>query len=167
MAGDWIKMRCGLDADPKTLWIAHNLDRSAGEIVAMLYTVSSWFARHGVYGKLREDRSVIDSFLRVEGFSEQLVSEGWLSIHDGVLCLRGLCDVSSARKSLGRAVRKQVLSGAKCAACGKPDGLVIDHIIPVVRGGSCETSNLQALCQPCNARKGRKTMAEFMAEGAQ
>ena len=100
MAQDWIKMRCGLDADPRTLRIAQNLDRSAGEVVAMRYAVASWFARHGAYGKLREEGSVIDSFLRVEGFSEQLAAEGWLSIHDGVLCLRGFCDVSAGRKSL-------------------------------------------------------------------
>lgn len=166
MAQDWIKMRCGLETDIRTLRIARMLDRSPGEVVAGLYVVASWFAKHGHYGKMRHEAGVIDSFLGIPGFASLLIDEGWLVVHGGVMCLRGFCEVSAMRKSLGKAVRERVLAAGKCAACGTTESLVIDHIVPVVRGGSCEMDNLQALCQPCNARKGRRTMAEFMAEVA-
>jgi len=47
-----------------------------------------------------------------------------------------------------------------CCYCGV-DGdfncLEIDHIIPVVKGGTNDTNNLQTLCYKCNARKGKRT----------
>ena len=37
----------------------------------------------------------------------------------------------------------------------------IDHMTPVVRGGSNDPSNLQVICRPCNKRKGLQTDREF------
>lgn len=37
----------------------------------------------------------------------------------------------------------------------------IDHIIPLIRGGTNWPSNLQALCPHCNASKSSKTMEEW------
>lgn len=37
----------------------------------------------------------------------------------------------------------------------------IDHVVPVVQGGSNEWDNLQLLCAGCNIRKGRRSDAEF------
>ena len=54
----------------------------------------------------------------------------------------------------------------RCMFCGarrKLPNLQIDHITPVVRGGSNETQNLQLLCAPCNQRKGMQTNEEFYA----
>ncbi len=53
-----------------------------------------------------------------------------------------------------------------CAYCGKrrtAPSFDIDHMTPVVRGGSNEASNLQVICRPCNQRKGDQTDAEFRA----
>lgn len=41
-----------------------------------------------------------------------------------------------------------------CAVCPAINGLEIDHILPVILGGSSDPSNLQLLCQPCNRSKG-------------
>jgi hypothetical protein len=49
-----------------------------------------------------------------------------------------------------------------CRACGAP-AEVIDHNIPIARGGTNDCSNLQPLCAFCNNTKKTKTMAEFMA----
>lgn len=41
-----------------------------------------------------------------------------------------------------------------CQRCGTHDGLVVDHIVPLARGGASEFANYQTLCSPCNALKG-------------
>lgn len=41
-------------------------------------------------------------------------------------------------------------------------GYHVDHVIPVVRGGSNWPSNLQLLCQPRNDSKGSKLMSEWV-----
>ena len=51
-----------------------------------------------------------------------------------------------------------------CAYCGHrriARSLDIDHMIPAVRGGSNDASNLQVICRPCNQRKGLQTDREF------
>lgn len=52
----------------------------------------------------------------------------------------------------------------RCMYCGVQGGtskFQIDHMDPVVRGGSNEESNLQLLCGSCNLRKGIQTDQEF------
>lgn len=54
--------------------------------------------------------------------------------------------------------------GGKCKYCGAPKrkaNFQIDHIDPVVMGGSNDYENLQLLCPPCNQRKGIQSDAEF------
>jgi len=53
-------------------------------------------------------------------------------------------------------------SGFCCSACGYRGALTVDHIIPVVNGGTDAEANLQGLCKRCNSSKGRRSMAEFM-----
>ena len=41
----------------------------------------------------------------------------------------------------------------KCCYCGSNKQLTIDHICPITKGGKSATSNLQTLCDKCNAGK--------------
>lgn len=166
MSGEWIKMRAGLRRELAVFRLARVVGVSPDEMVAVLHELAGWFSTHGNYGKMAIRPSVVDSFCRLPGLAAELQAIDWLRDHNGVLCLRGFCNVSATRKTLGAKIRRQILDGAVCACCGTASELVIDHIIPIVRGGSCEISNLQALCWSCNARKGRKTMDEFIAGGA-
>lgn len=50
-----------------------------------------------------------------------------------------------------------------CAYCGKKDlPLQVEHIQPRATGGSNRVSNLTLACVPCNQRKGRQPLAEFL-----
>jgi len=44
--------------------------------------------------------------------------------------------------------------GYRCARCGSPSNLELDHIIPLSRGGATSVRNLQVLCRSCNRKKG-------------
>lgn len=47
--------------------------------------------------------------------------------------------------------------GHICLACGQRLPLTEDHIVPLVKGGTDDISNIQPLCRPCNSRKGTQT----------
>ena len=44
----------------------------------------------------------------------------------------------------------------RCAHCGKPEKLTVDHIVPRSKGGNDKTYNLQVLCGSCNSHKGTR-----------
>ncbi len=45
-----------------------------------------------------------------------------------------------------------------CARCGQEKPLTVDHVIPLVAGGSNSIDNIQPLCLSCNSAKGTKTI---------
>ena len=49
----------------------------------------------------------------------------------------------------------------KCQVCSSTENLEFDHIIPVSKGGSSESDNLQLLCRSCNRSKRAKSHDEF------
>lgn len=68
------------------------------------------------------------------------------------------------RNSLPQSTRVAVLRRDKgeCQYCGAYDCLLeIDHITPVVAGGSDEIENLCVACRLCNRLKGAKSLEEF------
>jgi hypothetical protein len=163
MAGDWIKVRASVWPDAKMHAVANSLSISVEAAFFHAFRTASWFATNGKYGKMKVPPPILDAYLGCEGFSAAMTAVGYLRYQNDTLTVHGFCQISSTRKSLGRALRAEILDRAACASCGTNDGLVVDHIIPIVRGGSCSRENLQALCDSCNRKKGRKTMDEFMA----
>jgi len=72
--------------------------------------------------------------------------------------------------SRGRAWRKtraQILSrdNNECQYCGA-QATTVDHVIPVAKGGTDESSNLAAACNRCNYSKHDKDVETFMIERA-
>ena len=51
--------------------------------------------------------------------------------------------------------------GYQCVYCGSTDNLTLDHVVPVIRGGSNEPDNLACACKSCNSSKGARTVYEW------
>jgi 5-methylcytosine-specific restriction endonuclease McrA len=49
--------------------------------------------------------------------------------------------------------KAQIRRSPVCASCGAGEDLTVDHIVPLLRGGSSDPSNLQTLCRTCNGIK--------------
>lgn len=162
MAGDWIKMRTGLESDFRVLQIANLCDVEADAVCFALYKLACWFRVHGEYGVMKVNFDLINYFLRLDGFAEAMSHVGFLKTHDDCVMLTSFCDVSSIRKSIGMRLRAEVLSVGRCAVCESAENLVVDHIKPVFLGGATKRDNLQCLCVSCNIAKGKRTMEDFL-----
>lgn len=57
--------------------------------------------------------------------------------------------LKAVRRRLGRP------SGPCAIGCGRP-GTTWDHVVPMVKGGNDDPSNLQPMCGPCNSKKGAR-----------
>lgn len=63
--------------------------------------------------------------------------------------------------------RQQVGQGV-CYHCHQRfsgDQLTMDHLIPIVRGGTSSKNNIVVSCKPCNSAKGHLTRAELAMRG--
>ncbi len=69
------------------------------------------------------------------------------------------------RKSVpwGRRRDIYIRDGYQCLRCGSKEQLTIDHIVPVVKGGTNDFDNLQTLCRSCNCQKQTK-IADYRVE---
>lgn len=58
--------------------------------------------------------------------------------------------------------RETVLSAGACRYCGyRSGGLVIDHVVPLCRGGTNALDNLAPACRRCNTEKGTLLVEEW------
>jgi HNH endonuclease len=68
-----------------------------------------------------------------------------------------------------RANRRKVYErdGYTCRYCGTPVTpytATLDHLVPMVAGGTNGIDNLVTACLSCNTRKGKKPLGDFLAE---
>lgn len=151
----WIKIRTNLATDPSVAAIGMKTGKRSQEVVYALYALASWFQENGEYGKIKATPEVLNS---VVGFAifDALTHVGFVRFYQGTIVLCKFTSVSIQRKGIGTKLRAEVLASGCCANCGGGGPFEVDHIIPIYRGGSCERSNLQALCVTCNRKKGAK-----------
>lgn len=60
--------------------------------------------------------------------------------------------------------------GYRCVYCGRvqaPEELTLDHVQARSRGGDRSGGNLVTACRACNLRKGRRRVAQFLADDAE
>ena len=53
--------------------------------------------------------------------------------------------------------------GRRCAYCGHAEGVDLEHVIPLTRGGDNVASNVVPACTTCNLKKGNRTPEEWAA----
>jgi len=73
------------------------------------------------------------------------------------------------RSKLNKSMRYDIMNRddfhcVLCGATGKDDRLVIDHIVPISKGGKTELDNLQTLCRSCNLGKRDKLISDETTE---
>jgi len=70
------------------------------------------------------------------------------------------------RKKINRHLRIQILirDNYKCCICGRSKdevSLEVDHIVPLLKGGNDDISNLATLCKDCNIGKSDYTFKDY------
>lgn len=83
MAGDWIKLRTNLAGDPAVKLMARELRETVYSVVGRLHALWSWADQHTDDGNLPFTvLSDIDDVVDRRGFSEKLVSVGWMEVSE-------------------------------------------------------------------------------------
>jgi 5-methylcytosine-specific restriction endonuclease McrA len=97
------------------------------------------------------------AFLNAAG---EILGEDWNTYESTQM---PVTDEERERRRMTPATRLRIFErdDYECQWCGAKDGLEIDHIVPISRGGSSDDDNLQVLCVPCNRSKGAKTLEEW------
>lgn len=169
MATNWVKLRSDILDLPEFMCICASVGERASDVLTALYILAGWFRTHGKHGVIRHpsngtkfDPLILDYESGIQGLAAALIREKWLVVEEDGFVLKRFTSVSATRKCLNAKLRKRILLPGECAACGSTENLVIDHKVPISRGGSDADENLQPLCRPCNIAKGIKTMPEFM-----
>lgn len=114
MAGDWIKMRCNLQTDPRVLQMAAILKLAPLDIVGRLHAVWSWADAHSVDGNaVCVTYSALDGIAgNTTGFAEGLESVGWLRNSDAT----GAClTFPNFEEHNGRTAKKRAQTAKRVA----------------------------------------------------
>ena len=108
--------------------------------------------------------ATIKSYRKLHADKFRLLSNKWMKEHPEVgrmAALRRRVNMRNNKvyKILPKEMRK--LYSQPCFICGATEGQTIDHIIPVVRGGSHGIGNFMTLCKSCNCKKHNRLFVEW------
>jgi hypothetical protein len=84
MAGDWIKIRCGLHQDPDVIGIAAQVGLDEYATTGRLMALWAWADQNTADGHAPTvTESWLDRFLQCDGFAAAMVTVGWLEVNEG------------------------------------------------------------------------------------
>gem|GEM_PF-5829046 len=108
----WIKMRTNLDTDPNVVFVANKLGIDIFSLIGRLHKFWSWANSHAsAAGSLhRTSAAWIDHFVSCQGFSDALISVGWLLVRRDFLILPqwDRHNGPPAQARAGEAIRKKM-----------------------------------------------------------
>lgn len=109
---------------------------------------------HGPVKQLLETRDTLR-----HGSDDPMVAEVLAEIEEGITRAQSRLAIPEKRQLIQSnydALFVQIgrRDGFRCAACETVDDIEIDHIKPLIMGGTNELENLQFLCGRCNRMKG-------------
>lgn len=86
MAGDWIKMRCGLCDEPEVIRLAARTKLAEDTVVGKLHRLWCWADQKSADGNAAGvTKSWLDGYVSHSGFADALVDVGWLEVTtDGI-----------------------------------------------------------------------------------
>ena len=69
-----------------------------------------------------------------------------------------VCETNYMRRPIPSDVRREVWSrdSGACVKCGSKQQIEFDHIVPISKGGSNTSQNIELLCLPCNRAKSNR-----------
>lgn len=110
MAGDWIKMKSNLDENPKVMRLSDSLEIDELHVCGLLFKLWSWADQHTVDGNaLSVTKKKIDRLTRCPGFTEAMISVGWLEGADGNLSFPDF------EENNGQSAKKRALTAKRVA----------------------------------------------------
>lgn len=128
MAGDWIKMRCGLHEDPRVVELASLLNVEALHAIGMLWRVWSWADQQSLDGNaVSVTENYLDHLVSRDGFAVALRKVGWLEGRDRALTFPRFAEHNGQTAKSRSVTRNRVEKhrGQKCNA---------DTVTPVTPG---------------------------------
>lgn len=81
MAGDWIKMKIGLETSPEVIAMSSELELSEVWIVGALFKLWCWADQHTEDGNAKGVTKMwLDRYIGIDGFADALINAGWLLV---------------------------------------------------------------------------------------
>jgi hypothetical protein len=116
MAGDWIKIEHGLLGKPEVMLLADTLDASPYEVVGHLVAFWLWVDLNlsPDCPQVKGTKKGLDRVAGRDGFSDALISVGWLYVEDGVVSIPGYeVHLSKSAKERAKGQKKKAMQRIK------------------------------------------------------
>jgi hypothetical protein len=116
MAGDWIKIEHGLLGKPEVMLLADVLDASPHEVVGHLVAFWLWVDLNlsPDCPQVKGTKKGLDRVAGRDGFSDALISVGWLYVEDGVVSIPGYeVHLSKSAKERAKGQKKKAMQRIK------------------------------------------------------
>lgn len=117
MAGDWIKMRCGIADEPEVIGVASLTGLDEDTVVGKLHRLWCWADQKCSDGNAAGvTERWVDRYVNCEGFASALMEVGWLEIHS-----KGI-RIPKFDRHMGQSAKRRALTSNRVADYRKKKG---------------------------------------------